>query len=56
MSPKYPVVHPSPSNSLILRNLRFTDLLTIAAFGGATFVLNWFGSKFEFISFLLLFY
>lgn len=43
--PKYPVVHPQPGYDLVLSNIRFTDVLTIAAFTGFSFAVNWFGCK-----------
>jgi hypothetical protein len=41
-APKYPVVHPDPSQSMIYSNFNLKDYMTIAAFVGAGFVTGWF--------------
>lgn len=44
-SPSYPVVHPKPGLDLIIRNVRATDVLTVAAFASFSFAVNWFGAR-----------
>ena len=43
--PKYPVVHPQPGYDLVRRNVRLSDVLTVAAFTGFSFAVNWFGCE-----------
>ena len=42
-TPKYPVVHPNPSEAMVYGNFNLKDYLTIGAFVGMGMVTGWFG-------------